>query len=67
MIKIRDIIENLGGLKKAADFFGVPVSTIQHWKETNSVPHWRVDFILNKLKQEEGNNEILKTYFQISD
>lgn len=50
---IRKIIEDLGGLTKAAKILGVPVSTIQHWKETNSVPHWREEAIKNKLKQEE--------------
>lgn len=54
---IRKIIADLGGLVKAAKFFDVPVSTIQRWKEKNSVPHWRKEAIQNKLKQIEVSNE----------
>lgn len=57
MKNIKEIIEILGGLKKAAEFFDVPVSTIQYWKETGSVPHWRIETIKSKLKEKGVNDE----------
>lgn len=42
---IKKIIEQVGGLTKAAKIFNVPISTVQYWQRKNSVPAWRISAI----------------------
>lgn len=56
MLNIRKIIEKVGGLTKAAKLFNVPVSTIQYWKEKNSVPVWREEMIKRVLSEVQPND-----------
>lgn len=49
MINIREIIEKVGGLTKAAKLFQVPISTIQYWQKKGEIPSWREDMIKNKM------------------
>ena len=41
MMKARELIQAFGGLSKAAKAFGAPISTVQHWENTDRIPPWR--------------------------
>ena len=41
MINGQAIIEAFGGLTRAARAIGVPVSTVQHWRDRDRIPAWR--------------------------
>lgn len=53
MLNIREIIEKVGGLTKAAKLFNVPVSTIQYWKEKNTIPSWREEMVKKILGEND--------------
>lgn len=36
-----EVIKAFGGLTKAHDATGVPISTIQGWQKTGRIPRWR--------------------------
>ena len=48
-MNINEIIEQIGGLTKAAKMFKVPVSTVQYWQKKNHLPAWREDMVKKKL------------------
>jgi len=37
----KPIVEAFGGLSAAARAIGVPVTTVQWWRDRDHVPHWR--------------------------
>ena len=38
---VKKAIEALGGLTAAARQIGVPVTTVQWWRDHDRIPHWR--------------------------
>jgi hypothetical protein len=49
-IPAKPAIHALGGLKKAAEKIGAPVSTVQHWQEVDCVRSWRFDQVRRALR-----------------
>jgi hypothetical protein len=50
MMTAIQMIEALGGSRKAADRLGVPLTTVDTWKRKNSIPHWRMPFVVAALQ-----------------
>ena len=46
------IINAFGGLTKAATAIGAPISTVQHWRDTNRIPPWREEQVMNAVRRE---------------
>lgn len=40
-MKGKPVVSAFGGLSAAARAIGVPVTTVQHWRDKDSIPHWR--------------------------
>jgi len=44
------IIETLGGSRKAADRLDIPFTTVDTWKRKNRIPGWRMPAIAAALE-----------------
>ena len=36
------VVEAFGGLTKAAEKIGAPITTIDSWRSKGNIPHWRL-------------------------
>lgn len=41
------VVKAFGGLTKASEATGWPISTIQHWTRSGTIPEWRREGILD--------------------
>ena len=53
MLNVTNIIQDFGGLTRMSEATNIPISTIQSWNKSGSIPYWRKDAVA-KAAEEKG-------------